>query len=253
MTIPPTFVLSVVALIALLVSATTVPSLAQQPNAIPQTKEGPSGATLAAQKECTGAVVDVVASLSEEHNIACSAARDAFELLGRCEIFARKRVSVHILSMVDHPQSGQVFGFFDLFQQRAIVTRLSNIPLLVKDTPYALLPREVFCRSLIVHEIVHAVMHQNLVRPTTTRSAHEYPAYALQIESLPAELRHQFLQSFDQQDIQSTALFSDPVLMFDPFFFAARAYHHFKASDDGCANLKALLQGDVDFIASGNL
>ena len=143
-----------------------------------------------------------------------------------------------------------MFGLFDPFRQRAVVTRFSNIPALVEATPYASLPHADFYRSLIVHEVVHAVMHQNLIRPMTSRSAHEYPAYALQIESLPADLRDRFLQSFDQQDVKSTALFSDPVLMFDPYFFAARAYHHFKASSDGCANLSALLDGEVDFIAT---
>ena len=132
----------------------------------------------------------------------------------------------------------------------SVVTRLSTSPALVKATPYALLPHADFYRSLIVHEVVHAVMHQNLIRPMTTHAAHEYPAYALKIESLPAELRDRFLQSFDQQAVKSTSLFSDPVLMFDPYFFAARAYHHFKASADGCALLTALLAGDVDFIAS---
>jgi hypothetical protein len=45
-------------------------------------------------------------------------------------------------------------------------------------------------------------------------------------------------------------MFSDPILFFDPYFFAARAFHHFKASPNGCAHLTALLEGDVAFIAS---
>jgi hypothetical protein len=210
-------------------------------------------ANLAGLEQCTRVAVDVTASSSEERLLACSAAGEALELLGRCKIFARKRVSLHILSEVHHPHNGQIFGVFDPFRQRAVVTRLSNIPAMVEATPYALLPHADFYRSLIVHEVVHVVMHQNLIRPTTTHSAHEYPAYALQIESLPADVRDQFLQSFDQQAVKSTALFSDPVLMFDPYFFAASAYHHFKASSNGCANLAALLNGEVDFIASANM
>ena len=152
-------------------------------------------ANLAGLEQCTGVAVDVTASSSEERLLACAAAGEALELLGRCKIYARKRVSVHILSELNHPQGGQTFGVFDPFRQRAVVTRFSNIPALVEATPYASLPHADFYRSLIVHEVVHAVMHQNLIRPMTSRSAHEYPAYALQIESLPLSAREKFLQS----------------------------------------------------------
>jgi hypothetical protein len=128
-----------------------------------------------------------------------------------------------------------------------LVTREANIPALVNDTPYAKLPQRDFYRSLIVHEVIHGVMHQNLRRPATSHAAYEYPAYALQIESLPPAVREQFLQSFEYDAIRADALFNDTILMFDPFFFAARAYRHFTAGD-GCAHLNALLDGEVPFI-----
>jgi hypothetical protein len=93
-------------------------------------------------------------------------------------------------------------------------------------------------------------MHQNLKRPVTSHAAYEYPAYALQIESLAPNVREKFLQSFDQTAITGAAIiFNDSILFFDPYFFAARAYHHFKAAANGCAHLTALLEGEVAFIA----
>ena len=71
----------------------------------------------------------------------------------------------------------------------------------------------------------------------------------LQIESLPPVVREKFLRSFDRAAMRSDFIFNDSVLFFDPYFFAARAYAHFKASADGCAYLAALLEGEVSFIA----
>ena len=154
------------------------------------------------------------------------------------------------MSEVRHPFSGAIFGLFDTKQERVLVTQEANIPSLVKDTPYAKLPQRDFYRSLIVHEVIHGVMHQNLKRPATSHAAYEYPAYALQIESLPPHVREEFLQSFDQTAIKAdSTIFSDAVLFFDPYFFAASAYNHFKASTNGCAHLTALLEGEVAFIA----
>ena len=202
----------------------------------------------AGPERCPAALVDVTAASKEERQLACSAAGDAIRLLDRCGISLRRPLKLHIVSEVRHPIGGRIFGLFDTKQERVLVTHEANIPPLVKDTPYAQLPQRDFYRSLIVHEVVHGIMHQNLKRPASSHAAHEYPAYALQIESLAPRVRETFLQSFDQIAITDKSLFNDPVLFFDPYFFAARAYHHFKASPNGCAYLIALLEGEVSFI-----
>ena len=200
-------------------------------------------------ERCPGIPVDVTTASPDEHRLACSAARDAIQLLGRCGITPRQTLHVHILSEVRHPFGGTILGLLDTKRDRILVTQIANIPSLVKDTPYARLPQRDFYRSLIVHEVVHGIMHQNLKRPASSHAAYEYPAYALQIESLTRPVRNKFLRSFDQSKIETESLFSDVVLSFDPYYFAARAYHHFKALGNGCAHLTALLEGDVTFIA----
>ena len=121
------------------------------------------------------------------------------------------------------------------------------MPSLVAGTPYSELPLRDFYRSLIVHEVVHGVMHQNFKRQPTSHAAYEYPAYALQIASLPADERSKFLLSIPNNAGPNEYFLNDNVLLFDPFYFAAHAYRHFSAAD-GCAHLTALLQGDVAFI-----
>jgi hypothetical protein len=204
---------------------------------------------LAKPERCAEAAVDVTASSPDERLLACSAANQALQLLGRCGIALRRPLQVHIMSEVRHPFNGAIFGLFDTKQERVLVTQEANIPALVMDTPYAQLPLSDFYRSLIVHEVVQGVMHQNLKRPARSHAAYEYPAYALQIESLDPRVRETFLQSFDRSAIADKTLFNDPVLFFDPYFFAASAYHHFKASPGGCSHLTALLEGEASFIA----
>jgi hypothetical protein len=123
-----------------------------------------------------------------------------------------------------------------------------SVPALINGTPYAELPPAAFYSSVIVHEVVHGILHQNLARPATSHAAYEYPAYALQIESLPQDVRERFLSTFEPQESERPPLFSDSILFFDPYFFAARAYEHFNGSEEGCDNLHGLMQGEVDFI-----
>jgi hypothetical protein len=222
------------------------PAPARQPDLSPAAAKI---ASLAGVERCPAAPVDVTAASPDERGLTCSAAGDAIRLLNRCGISLRRPLNVHIMSEVRHPLGGAIFGLFDIKRERVLVTKEWNIPSLIKDTPYAKLPQRDFYRSLIVHEVVHGIMHQSLKRPVTTHAAHEYPAYALQIESLAPDVRDTFLQSFDQSAISKQTLFNDPVLFFDPYFFAASAYEHFRSSRDGCAHIRALLEGEVAFIA----
>jgi hypothetical protein len=201
--------------------------------------------------QCPGAPVAVTAASDDERRLVCSATSQALQLLGRCGILLRRLLQVQIMSEVRHPFSRDpIFGFFDTKQDRVRITQELNIPSLVKDTPYAELPQRDFYRSLIVHEVVHGIMHQNLKGPATSHAAYEYPAYALQIASLPADVRDKFLQSIPNRARPGEHIFNDTILSFDPFFFAAHAYEHFKRSANGCAQLRALLEGEVSFIPS---
>jgi hypothetical protein len=118
----------------------------------------------------------------------------------------------------------------------------------VADTPYARLASRDFYKSMIVHETTHAVMLQASRRKWETRSAYEYPAYALQIASLPPSAREK-LGSKVLSAPRDNILFNDILLSFDPYDFAVRAYEHFVRDGKGCAHLTALLDGQsTDFI-----
>lgn len=211
--------------------------------------QAPAGKMPGQAERCPGLPIEVEAGSAEERSLACSAGASALQLLGRCDIAPKRAVRVKIMSEVRHPLRGPIFGMFDLAREQVLITGEANMAALVAETPYASLPLRDFYRSLIVHEVVHGVMHQNLTRKATTHAACEYPAYALQLESLPADVREAFLRSFDQAALTSDAPFTDTVLFFDPYAFAARAYHHFKRSPDACAHLVGLLSGEVAFIA----
>lgn len=205
---------------------------------------------LAANERCKEEPVEVTAGSAHERRLVCSAAGDALQLLGRCGISVRRPLQVELMPEVRHPLGASILGLFDTKQQKVRITAEANISPLINATPYAKLPLRDFFRSLIVHEVIHGVMHQNLRRPATSHAVYEYAAYALQIESLPPAVRQEFLQSFEQSAIHSNTTFSDAILMFDPYFFAARAYSHLMAAPDYCANLTALLEGDVPFIVA---
>ena len=200
-------------------------------------------------ERCPGLAVEIVAGSADERDLVCASAATTLSLLDRCNLGLKRLLRVEILSEVRHPLGGPIFGMFDTARERVLIAQEASVPALVKDTPYAVLPLRDFYNSLVVHEIVHGVMHQNLKRKPSAHAAYEYPAYALQLQSMPTEVREAFLRSFDPVALRSNSLFSDTVLFFDPYFFAARAYHHYRAAPDSCSRLTGLLSDEAAFIA----
>ena len=65
---------------------------------------------LAAPERCPEASVDVTAASPDQRRLACLAAGDALQLLGRCGISVRRPLQVEIMSEVRHPFGGRSSG-----------------------------------------------------------------------------------------------------------------------------------------------
>jgi hypothetical protein len=189
-----------------------------------------------------------MAASANERLLACEAAAQALQLLARCAISPRRPLRIELANEVRRPLGGPIFGLFDAREEKVLVTQHENVASLLSGTPFSQLPQREFYKSLIVHEVVHAVMHQNYKMRPGSHAAYEYPAYALQIESLPSDVRDKFLETLNVGADASEFAFNDSILAFDPYFFAARAYQHFMASANGCVHLHALIDGEAAFI-----
>jgi len=203
-----------------------------------------------ANESCPSAGIEVRVSAASvpERTLVCSGARQALDLLALCGIAPRDAIDVRIRAEVRHPLAGLIFGYYDLRERHITLTSLDGLPDLMHDTPYDGLPPNDFYKSLVVHEVVHSVMHQIFGTGVQTQAAYEYPAYALQIASLPAPARAQFMKAFDEERLQRPVPLSDTILAFAPYFFAARAYSNFITSSDGCLLLREAMKGKIDLI-----
>ncbi len=203
-----------------------------------------------ARDTCSAADIDIEVSAAtrRERELVCAGAHQALALLALCGIRPRETIDVRIRAEVRHPLAGPIFGYYDLRERHIILTSLDGLPDLMHGTPYDELPPTDFYKSLVVHEVVHSVMHQSFGSGVQTQAAYEYPAYALQIASLPPPARAQFMKAFEAERLQRPVPLSDTILAFAPYFFAARAYNNFITSSDGCLLLREAMKGKIDLI-----
>jgi hypothetical protein len=216
----------------------------------PSRKPPPTSRKPIGEKRCPGSLVEVSGTTSGEHSSTCAAANRALQFLERCGMAPKRPIHVAIQDEVHHPHSGLVFGLFDPAKEVVRIARQARLPKLIKQTPYAMLPLDAFYASLVVHEVVHALMHQYQSKRATSQAAYEYLAYALQIESMPPAVRATFLEPFNPAEFSSDILLNDFLLFLKPQYFAARAHTLFSRAGDRCTHIQALLKGELAFIVS---
>ena len=87
-------------------------------------------------------------------------------------------------------------------------------------------------QSFISHETAHAVAEQNFAVGVRHRTASEYIAAVVQLETLPPDLRKAILDRYDAKGFRDASEISMMSYEFDPAVFAVMAYRHYAALGD---------------------
>jgi hypothetical protein len=99
--------------------------------------------------------------------------------------------------------------------------------------------------SLILHELVHAFLDQTAA--DLTRIAHEYLAYAIQIDSLPAEDRVRILEKAGMEPPGRIEDVNEATLDMVPLRFAAAAWLHFQQKGGDADQVRRVIEGAQRF------
>jgi hypothetical protein len=197
---------------------------------------------------CAGGMVRISAPSELERSLGCAGADAAIRRLAACDIILKQPIWIHISETVRTPHGTEAFGVFNPNGDIINVTTSSGLARLAAGTPYATLSPTALYKSVVVHETVHAVMQQNYTRKPASRSAYEYPAYAIQLELLALESEGELISELFNRD--DRLLLNDLVLGLNPFAFAARAYRQLQHDGGRCGSLHDVLADRADFIVT---
>jgi hypothetical protein len=108
------------------------------------------------------------------------------------------------------------------------------------------IPADIFFESLIIHELAHGYVEQT-AKTQPSRLAHEYLAYALQLDALPAVERDRIVAAADVDGPVGLFDFDEAGLGFLPQRYAALAWLHFSTQPDPRVTVQGLLDGTIRF------
>ncbi len=229
-------------LVASLVTSNTLSRGISDPSIEPPRLHRPDGLG-----RCPDTPVTFTGATFGEIQLICAATRHAIGLLDKCRVPVLEPLRVHIDPEIRHPEKGEAFGMFDTDSKTVVIASTSRFASLTEGTPYNAIPQPQFYRSVVVHEVVHAILHQHYQSMPRSQAAHEYPAYALQLASLSAEVRTRLLSEI-HVDAYEDIVFSDFLLAMNPYGFGVLAYKHYTRTGDGCGFIHQLLNNEATFV-----
>ena len=200
--------------------------------------------TLAAEMRCQAPRnVIVHSSVSADASIACDGAADAIAFLASQGFDTSGAVEINLVQELPSNVNHSAVGFYLESQGRVFALLYSEFK---KRKEWFRLPidRAVY-RSVVAHEVAHAVAARNFAVSRPSIQAKEYIAYVTTFATMAPRLRVQMLAQFPGDGFAGEMQMSATIYLADPMWFGVQAYRHFLKSSDGRRYLHAILRGTV--------
>jgi len=104
---------------------------------------------------------------------------------------------------------------------------------------------EALYRSVVVHEIAHAITDQHFTIPNPSLVAQEYLAYVVQLSTMESRVREEILRGFALSAYKGIEEMSPVYYQMAPACFGVKAYLHFLALQDPGGFIRGLLSGAI--------
>jgi len=194
-------------------------------------------------KLCDTTNISVSGARPGDLELACDAVRAARAVFEKCAIPLPEGVLK--IEIVDDMEPGCV-GLFHCGEGRIEVLSPGGMAQRRAATDaFGHLTIESYFRSIIVHEVAHALFDVVPCPFDACHTANEYIAYAIQIKSLTARERAGFEASYDFKRRVSRDELSTMILFMAPGLFAQKTWAHLSQRDDTCGYLGRILDGTV--------
>jgi hypothetical protein len=194
---------------------------------------------------------DVQATVTAEDDAlarqVCEAAARSIERLTACRLRQTAPVHISVLPKIENSRP-ECMGRFLCHDGRVELLAPQTIKsALPPESPFAQLDAHAFFDSLVTHEITHALIFQTLGGTAGSVAQNEYIAYAMQLDALPAKDREKLVAPYREEGEVTLTELNGFILSMKPARFAARAWLHFRAPENGCHFLGLILDGEVSF------
>jgi hypothetical protein len=201
------------------------------------------GSTHATEARCDARNVSVRSFDRVDAKVACEGARDAIGFLAAQGFDVVDDFAMELVSGLPSVAGASAAGCYLESERRILIL---TFPEFKKSKTWFNLPIDAsLYRSLVSHEVAHAIASCNFKVAVPSIQAKEYIAYVTMLATMAPAQRERVLSQFPGEGFEGDWQMSTTVYLLDPMRFGVQAYRHFLKPGNGRDYLHAILAGKV--------
>jgi hypothetical protein len=190
---------------------------------------------------CSNSFISVEADKGANYHGICSSAEDALAFFRRLNLQPFRPLVVEVVSSLPGTVSRTAIGCYLEENERILVLTYAAVQ--ERENWFGVAVDWSMYRSLVTHEVAHAVASCNFAITNPTIQAKEYVAYVAMFAMMNPKLREKIMARNPSVSFDSEQEMNALVYMFDPMRFGVGAYRHYLM--EGNAFLLKVLSGDA--------
>ena len=192
---------------------------------------------------CSNSFISVKADATANYHAICSSAEDALTFFSRLNLQPLHPLVVEVVSSLPSTVSRTAIGCYLEENERILVLTYAAVQ--ERENWFGVAVDRSMYRSLVTHEVAHAVASCNFAIPNPTIQAKEYVAYVAMFAMMKPHLRKQIMARNPSFSFDSEQEMNELVYMFDPMRFGVGAYRHYLEEGKGNEFLLRVLSGNA--------
>lgn len=194
---------------------------------------------------CPGSGLAVTAAVAADAEMACEGGRRAVSFLDGLGLQVPEGILLEVVDGLPQLYGSQQLGSFDAKAGRIRVLSYARCEQIGHDVLLFGQPLSPdLYRSLVAHEVAHAVFDANLDAPGPHLGAQEYIAYTAQFVAMSPALRDRILDISGVRAFENEIEISPTRYFLSPQAFGIAAYRHFAGDRGGHDFVRRLLHGE---------
>jgi len=192
---------------------------------------------------CANSSISIEADEPVDHDDICNSAEDALVFFGRLDIELTHPLVIEIVLNLPDWMSETAVGCYHEEERKVFVLTLPAFE--KREVWFGVTVNRSMYRSLVIHEVAHAVASCNFKISEPTIHAEEYVAYVAMFAMMNPVLRARVLAENPGADFDSESEINEITYSFDPMRFGVAAYRHYLRKEHGDAYLLKALSGNA--------
>ncbi len=192
---------------------------------------------------CNGSSVVVVYTKIEDYHLLCNSVNDVIEIAKKIGLSKELNFTISIVDRLNINNTTKLLAFFNpnimeiqVLSMQACKKTFGNEVVFGQE-----IDKELH-RSIIIHEIAHALFWNNMGNKVIAREFHEYFAYTIQLALLDESHRNKIIFSNDVPAYSNQSEFSEEYYLLNPTQFAVKSYLHFISIKEDWSYLLSLFK-----------